>query len=385
MGLITFGSLKGGVGKTSLSVNVAHAFAERGCETLLIDLDPMAHASRFFSVKASTRSSSGKTAAVEGPRVESPLARLFLTCDLDPQSSDSGADGSAVASASAASGSEQEEPPLGSCVEAAIDSSIALVQPVRPQLAMIPAGPELRHFLWGRGARTFKNLFGRLLEELRCNYDYIVIDTPPDFNVLTRNAIAVSDLVVVPVDSSAMSIHGLEEIVSSASHIKGPTWTIIRSMVNRQASRVQRLSVDRLQRNLSLRSSSELDDDDADDTDVPDISNPEVFISMIEERDRRNAERQSRPNSFGATKPSFPNNPMTESPLYLLNSVIYRSEEQNRLSFLGKTVFDARGGSALRDQFGSVARELEQMLSFRESADPTMQDEHFSQLGAALF
>ena len=38
MGVVCFSSLKGGVGKTTVSLNVASAFAARGCETLLIDL-----------------------------------------------------------------------------------------------------------------------------------------------------------------------------------------------------------------------------------------------------------------------------------------------------------------------------------------------------------
>ena len=377
MGLISFGSLKGGVGKTSLSVNVAHAFAERGCETLLLDLDPMGHASRFF---ASRLVGATKNPNIDQVRIESTLARILLTSSPDSTGEDLADQG--------VNGSERSEKR---------SQQTSLIHSVRPQLSLIPAGPELRHFLWGRGARTFKNLFARLIDELRSNFDYVVIDTPPDFNVLTRNAIAVADLVVVPVDSSAMSIIGLEEIVSSASHIKGPTWTIIRSMVNRQASRIQRLSADRLQRNLALKSSNEMDDEDdaLADMDVPDMSNPEVFISMLEEREQKsrngsghygNGTNGKAPDKRNALESTRNENPASaESPLYLLNSVVYRSEEQNRLTFSGKTVFDVKSSGALKEQYTAVARELEQMLSFRESSDPTMQDSDFSGLGASLF
>lgn len=364
MGVICFGSLKGGVGKTSLSVNVAHAFAEKGNETLLIDLDPMGHASRFFASEFPK----------SGAHQESPLARLFLGSDLDRRSS--------VSSGAGVNG--QGGAGLhGGVIEAAIESYVSLIRPVRDQFTVLPSGPELRHFLWGRGARLFKTFFAKLIEELRCSYDYIVIDTPPDFNVLTRNAIAVSDLVAVPVDSSAMSIHCLEEIISSAAHIKGPTWLIVRSMVNKQASRVQKLSVSRLQENLALRSCQDIENDgDSDDDDVvPDISNPELFISMLEEREQKKERRAAE-----ATTDLRPATPRSDdaSPIFLLNNMIFRSEEQNRLTFTGKTSFDVKGAANLKDQYLAVARELDQMLSFRAAADPLLSNEEFTGIGFGL-
>ena len=370
MGVICFGSLKGGVGKTSLSVNVAHAFAEKGNETLLIDLDPMGHASRFFASEFPK----------SGTHQESPLARLFLGSDLDRRGGalNSGNSSNGGSSSAGNSGGLQ-----GGVIEAAIESYVSLIRPVREQFTVLPSGPELRHFLWGRGARLFKTFFAKLIEELRCSYDYIIIDTPPDFNVLTRNAIAVADLVTVPVDSSAMSIHCLEEIISSAAHIKGPTWLIIRSMVNKQASRVQKLSVSRLQENLALRSCQDIDaESDSDDDDVvPDISNPELFISMLEEREQKK-ERRAADAASDRHRPEQKGD--DSSPIFLLNNLVFRSEEQNRLTFAGKTSFDVKGAANLKDQYLAVARELDQMLSYRASADPLLSNEEFSGMGFGL-
>ncbi|MFN8391957.1 MAG: ParA family protein [Bdellovibrionota bacterium] len=327
MSVICFGSLKGGVGKTSLSVNVAHAFAERGCEVLLIDLDPMGHASRFFEL-----------GRVRVPAAESPIARLFLTCEFERKNAD-----------------------LGEMVEAAIGAHVSLITPVRTGLALLPSGPELRHFLWGRGARLFKELFPRLLQELSCRYDYIVIDTPPDFNVLTRNAIASSDVVVVPVDSSAMSIHCLEEIVSSSAHIRGPAWTIVRSMVTRQASRMQQLTTDRLGEKLLVQNAKESMDDEDDDSDL-DLSNPLDFMSSIEKKEARESARAPQTDSPGKAP---------ASPIYLLRSLIYRTEQQNRLSFVGKTAFDVKG-SPLREHYSAVSREIEGILALAAENDPLL-------------
>lgn len=341
MAVICFGSLKGGVGKTSLSVNVAHAFAERGCETLLIDLDPMGHASRFFRQRCDLE------------QCESPLARLFLGSDL-----------LAAADKPAAGGGVPENVNL---VERAIAEQIPLVVPVRDRLALLRSGPELRYFLWGRGARAFKQFFQKLIEELHCSYDYIVIDTPPDFNVLTRNALASSELVVVPVDSSAMSIHCLEEIIASTGHIKGPRWAIVRSMVTKQASRMQRLTSTRLQETLQLQSPQQAaqahDDPYADEEDV-DISNPESFIELVERRERGRAQ-ETAPVSDAPP-------PSDEQPILLLNSVVYRSEQQNRMTFLGATAFDSKGDKALREHYGGIAREVDFILSIGVDDDPLL-------------
>ncbi len=333
MGVICFGSLKGGVGKTSLSVNVAHAFAERGCEVLLIDLDPMGHASRFF------RAAKNGAPKKESVSSESPLARLFLGCDLEAQSVEA-----------------------ANIVEVALTNHVPLVQPVRPRLALMPSGPELRHFLWGRGARLFRDFFPKLIRELSCSYDYIIIDTPPDFNILVRNAIAASDIVVVPVDSSAMSIHCLEEIVSSAAHIKGPCWAIVRSMVTRQASRMQRLTSDRLRENLQVKDTRS--EDPADDAD--DLTDPAHFISLLERRELENRAQGRGGNKSEGSKPEG------DGPIYLLNSLIYRSEAQNKLSFSGRTAFDSSGDSMLREHYSAVAAEIEQILSLGADSDPLL-------------
>ncbi len=325
MAVICFSSLKGGVGKTTLSLSVASAFAERGCETLLIDLDPAEHASRFFWQNEE------ELHEVK----ESPLARLFL----------------------AAGDGMQDTAPAGeSLIETALSANIPLVKSVRSRFAILPAGPELRHFLWGKGSRAFKSYFPRLLEELNSSYDYVIIDTPPDYNVLTRNAIAAADLVVVPIDPSIMSINCLERLVASCSHIQGPTWSIMRTMVNRQASRVQKMSQKRLNEKLTLRSGDSCPDEDDDDFADFDLQDADGLLAMFDKDNGKSAAPS--PAQDAKTSGSH------DSPIYLLNSVVYRTEEQNKLGFLGKTAFDVRTAAKLAQQYLDLARELEQILSY---------------------
>ena len=328
MGVICLASLKGGVGKTTLAVNLAAAFAERGCETALIDLDPVGHASRMFS-----RRGSSSPGALSSPE-ESRLAKLFLP-------------------------TEAEEPAnfRGSMLEYAQSSGIALLNRIRPNFSIVQSGPGLRHFLRGKGARQFKTLFPAFLEELRREFDYVIIDTAPDFNVLGRNAIAGSTIVVVPVDTSAMSIHCLEELIHAAAHIKGPVWSIVRTMVNRQASTVQRMSVARLTENLSVNSvasveeevEAEKETDDEDEQLGETYRDADKFISMFDRSARKRISHTSH-HDF-------------ESPIYLLNSLVYRSEQQNKLSFQGKTAYDGKSSVKLAEQYSEVARELENLLS----------------------
>ncbi len=334
MSIICFSSLKGGVGKTSLSINVSHAFAERGCQTLLIDLDPVGHATRFFTPNVPF----GRDGADE-PRAESPLARLFLDRTLSVNG-------------------------RGSLLHAAEQTNLSLVVPVRRRFDVLPTCPALRHFFWGKGAQSFREFFPRLIEELKDHYDHIVIDTSPDLNVITRNSIALADIVAVPVDSSEMSIHCLEEVIAQTSHIKGATWSIVRTMVNKQASRVQEFVDTRIRRTLSLekfenRPTAGENSEFNGNSDGLDFEDASQFLWFLRKREQELSKQN------GTYRPQTPADPQ---PIYLLNSIVYRTEDQNKLSFVGRTAFDGRTTWKLADQYLHVARELENIIALRAHA-----------------
>jgi chromosome partitioning protein len=260
MSIICFTSLKGGVGKTSMSLNIGHAFAKRQQKTIFLDLDPAAHASRYF-----------QGSQIEPFNTDSPLARSFLK-------------------------------------ENNFNNIEKQIIHVRADYDLLKGGAELRYFYWGRGATVFKNLFPSFIEYLKQRYDNIVIDTAPDFNVILRNAIAVSDMVVVPIDSSAMSIDCLEELFNYCGHITKPYWSIVRTMVNSSAVQVRALS------------------------------NSSIEQKLHEKKD--------------------------EKPIYLLNSFVNRTESQNRLSFVHRTAFDFRDTKKLAEQYTAVALEIKGLLDY---------------------
>ncbi len=291
MGVICFSSLKGGVGKTTLSLNTAAAFANKGGEVLLIDLDPTAHASRFF-IK--------EKGAIKNKMNEAPLARLAFT----PGANDA-----------------------DSIVDFAVNKKIPLIKEVRERLVVLPGGAELRHLLWGRGAHALKTVLPKLINELKPSFDYIIIDTAPDFTILVRNAIASSDLVVVPVDGSAMSIDCLEQLVQDAGHITGPQWVIARSMFSKQATRIRGLANKKIEEHV-----------------------PSLKTNVGRNEERESSEVQEDNNS----------------PIYLLDSVVYRSEEQNKLSFIQKTAFEHASAKKLEKQYSTLAAELDAILLVSE-------------------
>lgn len=315
MGVIVFASLKGGVGKTSLSINVSHSFSRRGCRTLLIDLDPAGHTSRFFKNQIQVRKALGDGE----PSSDSPLARLFFD-------------------AARSENAEVETP----------DSSLLIK--ARPDLDVLASGEELRHFLWGRGNQLFARYFPKFIKSLKMDYDHVVIDTPPDFNTLTRNSLAAADVVIVPVDASEMSIFSLEELLLSSQHLERPTWGICRTMVNRKAQKSQRLSTARLAERLEMQSIEETLDEEFD------VEDPAAFVDMLQswERNRGGSRRES------VKKPS------SDRPLFLLRSLIYRSEVQNQLTFHGKTALDSKQTFPLAEQYLSVAKEIESLLTSKE-------------------
>ncbi len=287
MGVICFASLKGGVGKTSAAVNVSHALAKRDCQTLLIDLDPTAHATGFFI----------------RDRVDSPLAVLFSKYREDPALHGDG------------------------LLEAVHAGRMPLMKQVRSCLSLLPGGADLRGLLTTQCSETFCALLNRLLSELNPLFDHIVIDTSPDLLALSGAAVSASALTVVPIDGSAMSIAGLEALVQDGSRSHEPCWAVLRMMVNRAARRVSRLSAERLEQNVKPRAHEFWEDQDSE-----------------------------------------------ESPIFLLNSIIYRTEAQNRLSYEARTALD-EPSSALSDQYLCLARELEEVLALceeRENQEPVM-------------
>jgi chromosome partitioning protein len=163
--VIAFANQKGGVAKTTTTLNLGVAFKEQGLNVLLVDLDPQGNL---------TMSQGFNPDAIERSMYDVLVNRLPI-----------------------------EEVIQQAEVDVAV-SSIDL------------AGAEL----------SLSSMIGReralekALAPVRENYNYILIDTPPSLGILTINALVAANGVIVPVQCEYLSLRGLVQLENTLSMIR---------------------------------------------------------------------------------------------------------------------------------------------------------------------
>lgn len=166
---------KGGVGKTALAVGVAGALADTGARVLLVDLDPQGH--------ATTQALRLSEAAAEGPR----LATALTEADVP-------AGRLAV---------QHSTTPAGGVLDVWVNSMDMFV--VARQLDLL---------------RARETRLSRLLAQVRADYDHAIIDCPPALDVLTDNALAAAEGIVIPVQPERSSQRALSLLLSQISSLE---------------------------------------------------------------------------------------------------------------------------------------------------------------------
>ena len=165
--VISITNQKGGVGKTTTSINLAAALVKRGQRLLLIDMDPQGNAT--------------VGCGVEPDSVETTIYDLLL---LESNAKDA---------------------------TTTTESGIDLI-PATGDLA--GAQVELLNEI-GRELRLQK-----ALKQLQDDYDYIFIDCPPALNLLTINALVASDSVLIPMQCEYFALEGLSALISTVRKIR---------------------------------------------------------------------------------------------------------------------------------------------------------------------
>jgi chromosome partitioning protein len=171
MKMIAIANQKGGCGKTTTAINVSAALAATGRRTLLIDLDPQAHAS--FGLRASNL-----------PADKS----IYYVLTDNPEKRRS----------------------LDSCI-ATVSRNFDIV-PSNIQLSTLE-----QEF---KGKEDAVSELYRVLSSYPSPYEYIIIDCPPSLGFLTFNALRAADQVIVPIDMSAFTLMGVGKLLGMVELIK---------------------------------------------------------------------------------------------------------------------------------------------------------------------
>jgi chromosome partitioning protein len=187
-------NIKGGVGKTSAAVNLAHLAARGGYNVLLWDLDPQGAATYLFRVKPKVKG--GGRALVRGIR---PLDNAIKATDFD-------------------------------------------------RLDLLPADFSYRKMdlQLDRAKRPTRRI-RQLLKRLDAEYDVVFLDCPPSISLLSENVLHAVDTLLVPMIPATLSVRTFDQLVSFVGDFDGrrPRIRSFFSMVDRR-KRLHRDLVERL-------------------------------------------------------------------------------------------------------------------------------------------
>ena len=166
--IVSYSNQKGGVGKTTTCVNMAAFLASFGKKVLLVDIDPQGNATTGLGFSKSSLKKSVYNVLIDDEKAEDNILKTELEgLDILP-------------------------------------SNIDL------------AGAEVELVY----KKSREKVLKKALSELREKYDFVMIDCPPSLGLLTINALAASDSVIIPIQSEYYALEGLSQLMNSISLVK---------------------------------------------------------------------------------------------------------------------------------------------------------------------
>ena len=166
--IIAIANQKGGVGKTTTSINLSAALAENGKKVLVIDSDPQGNTTSGFGI--------------EKNELENSIYELLWgDCSVEE------------------------------CV----------IKRENTRLSILPANVNLAAAeveLIDAPSKEF--ILKREIDYIRDKYDYIIIDCPPSLSLLTINALTTADSVLVPIQCEYYALEGLSQLIYTVNLVK---------------------------------------------------------------------------------------------------------------------------------------------------------------------
>lgn len=161
-------NLKGGVGKSVTTCNLAAELAAKSKSVLVVDLDKQGNTSKFFGVLD----------------YDSPsIAEIMLGVCRAPG--------------------------------AVVDTNLAAVNLIPCDMRMLKAN---RMILMDNGPRQYH--LRDALKDVSANYDYCIMDCPPDLDMGSINALCAADWVIIPVDCDEWACDGMQEIIDQIEQVQ---------------------------------------------------------------------------------------------------------------------------------------------------------------------
>lgn len=171
---------KGGVGKTTTTVNLGAALAERGKRVLLVDIDAQANLTTHLGLGASEDHDPADL-------VETPKGPEWTVYDV-------------------LKGTKRIQ-------------DVTLKR--SPNLDVVPSSLLLSAADLELGGVVGRELLlKRALDKVREQYDVILIDCPPTLGLLSLNALAAVDQVIVPVQSEYLALHGVRQLLDTIDQVR---------------------------------------------------------------------------------------------------------------------------------------------------------------------